>query len=66
MAAAAKDRFEVGFPKGLFVGQENTGPLYKDFVHLDTRGHEIYADYFTGRVKSQSARWRSFAGVSSL
>ena len=65
LEAAIGDRFPMGYPETLFQNKKGATPLFKDTVHLHTRGHLIYADYFKRRITSKSSRWNLFVGVSS-
>lgn len=51
----------IYFPKGLFFGKGTTSELYHDDVHLQTKGHHLYADFLADRITDDSQRFRLFS-----
>jgi hypothetical protein len=48
------------FPRGLFRGQGEPDAIYHDYVHLNTPGHRIYAEFMQAKIAEESARLRAF------
>lgn len=48
------------YPKGLFKDRGKPEELYHDEVHLDVKGHAIYADYLFERITEESLRYKAF------
>jgi hypothetical protein len=59
-AAFAAAGVPVDMPDNLFndtaTHETPPGPMYKDFVHLDTAGHAVYAAFLASALPRQSAR----------
>lgn len=57
--------FVVGYPAGLFEGKGSAKELYRDKVHLQRVGHQVYTDYLLERLPQQSVQLQEWAGSQS-
>lgn len=53
----------VSYPKGLFAGKGRPDELYHDGVHLNPKGHAVYAEFLIKRLQDRSAVLRKWLGM---
>lgn len=57
-------RVDASYPQGLFAGKGKPEEVYYDDVHLNPRGHELYAEFLLDRLVKGSAKLRAWLGRS--
>jgi len=48
------------FARGHFSGRGTKDEIYHDFVHLNPKGHHVYAEFIEAKIKEDSQRFRAF------
>jgi hypothetical protein len=64
MAVLGNSEWAVQFPAGLFVGKGAAEDLYKDGIHLEWLGNDLYAGYLTEQLLSGSPRFEAFLAAT--
>jgi hypothetical protein len=65
-ATVGERSVKLQFARGFFKGKGSEEELYRDDgIHLNPKGHHVYARFIEEKIRSESARFRAWVGEAS-
>jgi lysophospholipase L1-like esterase len=58
----AEQGVKVQLARGIFAGKGTADEIYKDNMHLNPKGHHLYAEFIEARIKAESKHFQAWAG----